>query len=82
MTRRLNPDRVYQTGDGALTLPGRSLLFVRNVGHLMTTPALLMADGKEAPEGILDAIMTSTIALFDLRRLGSLRNSRRDRPIS
>ena len=76
MTRRLNPDRTYQTADGTLTLPGRSLLFVRNVGHLMTTPALLMADGGEAPEGILDAIMTATIALFDLRHLGALRNSR------
>ena len=76
MTRRLNPDRVYQTADGTLTLPGRSLLFVRNVGHLMTTPAIQMADGGEAPEGIVDAIMTSTIALFDLRHLGALRNSR------
>ena len=76
MTRRLNPDRTYRRAEGTLTLPGRSVLFVRNVGHLMTTPALLMADGHEAPEGILDAIMTSTIALFDLRRLGALTNSR------
>lgn len=68
MTRRLNPDR----GD----LPGRSLLFVRNVGHLMTTPAVLLADGQEAPEGILDAIVTSLIALYDLRGLGRFRNSR------
>ncbi|MFM9827933.1 MAG: malate synthase G [Sphingomonas sp.] len=72
LTRRLNPDRVY----GDLTLPGRSLLFVRNVGHLMTTPAIHLADGSEAPEGILDAIMTSTIALYDLRALGKCRNSR------
>jgi malate synthase len=68
MTRRLNPDR----GD----LPGRSLLFVRNVGHLMTTPAVLLADGEEAPEGVLDAIVTSLIGLYDLRGLGTFRNSR------
>ncbi len=68
LTRRLNPDR------GAL--PGRSLLFVRNVGHLMTTPALHLADGSAAPEGVLDAILTSTIALYDIRGLGRYRNSR------
>jgi malate synthase len=73
VTRRLNPDRVYDNG---LTLPGRSLLFVRNVGHLMTTPALRLPDGSDAPEGILDAIVTSTIALYDLRRLGTFQNSR------
>jgi malate synthase len=68
VTRRLNADR----GD----LAGRSLLFIRNVGHLMTTPAVLLPDGEEAPEGILDAILTSLIALYDLRGLGTLRNSR------
>ncbi|RYY24654.1 MAG: malate synthase G [Sphingomonadales bacterium] len=68
LTRRLNPDR-----NG---LAGRSVLFVRNVGHLMTNPAVLLADGSEAPEGILDAIITSTIALYDLRGLGKYRNSR------
>ena len=73
VTRLLNPDRVY---DGGLTLAGRSLLFVRNVGHLMTNPAIRLADGSEAPEGILDAIVTSTIALYDLRGLGKFRNSR------
>ncbi|OQW75749.1 MAG: malate synthase G [Proteobacteria bacterium ST_bin13] len=72
LTRKLNPDRTY----GDLTLPGRSLLFVRNVGHLMTTPAIHLPGGGEAPEGILDAIMTSTIALYDLRGLGTLKNSR------
>jgi malate synthase len=77
LTRRLNADRVYEaTSGGMLTLPGRSLLFVRNVGHLMTTPAVLLADGSEAPEGILDALLTSTIALYDLHGLGRFRNSR------
>ena len=72
LTRKLNADRTY----GDLTLPGRSLLFVRNVGHLMTTPAIHLASAAEAPEGILDAIVTSTIALYDLRGLGKFRNSR------
>ncbi len=72
VTRALEADRVY---DG-LTLPGRSLMFVRNVGHLMTNPAVLLADGSEAPEGILDALCTSLCALHDLKGLGTHRNSR------
>ena len=74
--RRLNPDRAYTAKDGSTaTLSGRSLLFVRNVGHLMTTSAVLL-NGEPVGEGILDAIVTSTIALHDLFGLGALRNSR------
>ena len=77
MTRRLNPDRGYTAPDGAsFTLPGRSLLLTRNVGHLMTTPAVLLPDGSEAFEGILDGIVTATIALHDIRRNSRLVNSR------
>ena len=72
MTRALDADREY----GDLTLAGRSLMFVRNVGHLMTNPAVLLADGSEAPEGILDALFTSLCAMHDLRDLGTHRNSR------
>jgi malate synthase len=76
LTRSLNPDRAYQAPDGSeVMLRGRSLLFVRNVGHLMTNPAVLLADGTEAPEGILDAVVTSLIALHDLRRQGAFTNS-------
>ncbi|MBK6614643.1 malate synthase G [Ottowia sp.] len=83
-TRGLNPDRVYTkpAGKGSVKLHGRSLMFVRNVGHLMTNPAILYkaADGsmKEIPEGIMDAVVTTAIALHDLRGKGQngIRNSR------
>ena len=78
-TRGLNPDRKYIGPRGeAVVLPGRSLLFVRNVGHLMTNPAILWGgDAKEIPEGILDAVVTTTIAVHDLKRAHpTIRNSR------
>lgn len=77
-TRTLNDDRRYHTRDGkALVLPGRSLLFVRNVGHLMTNPAILDAQGNEIPEGIMDGMFTACIALHDLQKTGDTpRNSR------
>jgi malate synthase len=77
-TRKLNADRTWQTTDGSsVTLPGRSLMFVRNVGHLMTTPAILDEKGNELPEGILDAVVTSLLALHDLKKdADQPRNSR------
>ena len=75
MTRRLNADREYTGADGTpLRLHGRALLFVRNVGHLMTNPAILWGEGREIPEGIMDAVVTTLIAKRDLERRG---NSRR-----
>ena len=73
-TRGLNPDREYTGADGKpVRLHGRSLMFVRNVGHLMTNPAILYGGGKEIPEGIMDAVITTTIATIDLKRKGNSR---------
>ncbi|CAO3447785.1 Malate synthase G (EC 2.3.3.9) [Azospirillum argentinense] len=73
--RRLNPDRSYTSRNGeTITLPGRSLMLIRNVGHLMTNSAVLLNDGSEAPEGILDGMITSLIALHDVK--GARLNSR------
>ena len=77
LTRKLEADRAYTAPNGGqVTLPGRSLMLIRNVGHLMTTPAVKLRDGQEAPEGILDAIVTSLIGLADLQRQGRFVNSR------
>ena len=81
-TRSLNPDRVYRkpSGKGEVVLHGRSLMFVRNVGHLMTNPAILFGENnQEIPEGILDAVVTVAIGKHDLARTqlkGAIRNSR------
>ena len=77
LKRTLSADRVYQGVQGdTLTLPGRSLLLIRNVGHLMTSDAVLDASDFEIPEGILDAYVTSTIAMFDLLGKSRVKNSR------
>jgi malate synthase len=77
MTRRMAADRDWTAPDGtAFALHGRSVLFVRNVGHLMTTPMIRLPDGSEAPEGLCDAVITSLCAVHDLKGLGALRNSR------
>ncbi|MBJ8348506.1 malate synthase G [Antrihabitans sp. YC2-6] len=76
-TRVMNPDRVYTALDGSeLTLHGRSLLFVRNVGHLMTSDAILDSEGNDIPEGILDGIFTSLIGVHSLNGTAALSNSR------
>ena len=74
--RRLNADRSFRTpAGGEVSVPGRSLMLVRNVGHLMTTD-LILHRGRETPEGIVDAAVTAMIAMIDLKGLGRLRNSR------
>jgi len=76
MERAANPDREYTAADGSkLTLPGRSLLFIRNVGHLMTSDAILLPDGTEIGEGLMDGVITSLISLHDIK--GKRRNSRK-----
>ena len=77
-TRRLAPDKRYTApGGGEHALPGRSLLFVRNVGHLMTSPAILLPDGGEVPEGVMDAVFTAAIGALDVEGHARLGNSRR-----
>ena len=77
VNRTLNPDRTYTAPDGGeVIVLGRALMFIRNVGHLMTNNAILLPDGSEVPEGIMDGIMTSLIALYDLQGKGKHKNSR------
>ena len=77
VNRALNPDREYTApGGGEVLVPGRSLMFIRNVGHLMTNDAILLADGTEVPEGLMDGIISSLIALHDLQGKGRHCNSR------
>ncbi|KJY84656.1 malate synthase [Vibrio galatheae] len=76
LVRRLNPDRHYTSvSGGEITLKGRSMLFIRNVGHLMTNPAIIDAEGNEVPEGIMDGMITSLIALHDLKGNSPFQNS-------
>lgn len=76
-TRRMNPDRQYTAADGSeLCLPGRSLMFVRNVGHLMTNGAIIDKDGNEIPEGLMDGMVTSMIAMHSLNGQARVTNSR------
>ncbi|MGB3377154.1 MAG: malate synthase G [Allopontixanthobacter sediminis] len=78
LTRKLADDKNFTDDDGNVrTLPGRSLLFVRNVGHLMTNPAIRLPDGNEIPEGIMDAVITSAIGAQDVKGLGRYSNSRK-----
>jgi malate synthase len=77
LTRTLAGDKTYTADDGSTqTLKGRSLMFVRNVGHLMTNPAIRLPDGSEIPEGILDAVFTSAISTLDVEGHGTFGNSR------
>jgi malate synthase len=74
-TRRLNPDMEFDGPEGRVTVKGRALMLVRNVGHLMTTPAILLPDGSEIPEGLLDAMVTVLCAKHDLAKAQGPRNS-------
>ncbi len=77
LTRTLAPDKTYNADDGTQhTLSGRSLMFVRNVGHLMTNPAIQLPDGTEIPEGIMDAVFTSAISTLDVEGHSKFGNSR------
>lgn len=77
VTRAMAADREWASPSGeAFTLHGRSVMFVRNVGHLMTTPMIRLPNGAEAPEGLCDAVITSLCSLHDLKGLGTLKNSR------
>jgi malate synthase len=74
--RKLAADREYMDPNGSpFTLKGRALMWIRNVGHLMTNPAILLPDGSEVPEGLMDAMLTVTVALHDLKKAEGLRNS-------
>ncbi len=76
VTRRLNADRSFTRGDGStFDVKGRALLWIRNVGHLMATPAILDRDGREVPEGLMDAMVTTLIAMHDLKKTWGMRNS-------
>ena len=76
VTREMNGDRDYTAPDGStLTLKGRSLMLVRNVGHLMTNPAILDRDGREIGEGLMDAMVTTVLAMHDLQKTDGMRNS-------
>jgi len=74
--RKMNADRQFKAADGSqMSLNGRSLMFIRNVGHLMSNPAILCSDGSEIPEGIMDGVITSLISLHDIKRQSGLSNS-------
>ena len=77
LKRTLNPDREFVDANGEVfSLPGRSVMFVRNVGHLMTNPAILDSEGNEIFEGIMDALFTTACSLHDIRGDGALKNSK------
>ena len=74
-TRALNPDMEFNGPDGVITAKGRALMLIRNVGHLMSNPAILLRDGSEIPEGLMDAAITTLIAMHDLKKTDGPRNS-------